>query len=1201
MMTQPELSYPNISFGRSIIGPQPTTRPWRDELGVAGEFSRGPVDSAVIINNRQDFAQLFGEDSSSGSLFVQQAMAQGATNFVISRAVPDASPSKAVLKFGSSNPNIAPQIGYSVLGNSLVPSPNRYTTGLTLNMDYIGAPNVRRTLYGSVSTLSLPVTHPTFEGRARFRFLVTDYQQGMISQDFVSPGAVIPVTIGDSPISGYQVVSVPKTAANWATVEPFIRPGFALKESTPAFQDETVTIVTKPFSLNNTQYGFIVKGHHGQCYVARINAATGGDPELVIRDLFSRGVAITSPDLDILEKMNIHIEGYDTVFKQSGTPVSTGLGTYVLDLTANAPDVQPDDKISLRPRVFSINLTTNVVVVEGVLADDFSVGNVSFYGSEDTYEVTGVVYSAVTGRASLTLAEPINSNKVKVGLSALSSSPTAASHTLNVRVAFSRVGHYLIGYKFEPTGLASLNSGGSSSYYTLSDETYDDGYTEYSVDNYIALAEDRGGEYIDFKHLMAPTTSEATPLALEGVGIAVRYGEEGVKAISLLEKGQYIIPFARSSVSVGGPSFAPVAFTVGQSVIGILAELEAQIYTNQTFSSLLSTVTTQNYLPPYSTTLLSGFYGNEANRIKWSLDRYVKEFDTVAADTSTAGLLTLEVENLPAGASNSDRGIYLLRVDGSPVEHLIASWNVSTKVVTFDDTTPLAITTNTGTGVHIYSQTLTTDLLFNEDTAGDGFYPEDGTVEYGILKSFTGGFNGPTYAQLDLYSLNNIPVLKVMALSPGSFGNKLKVTVIPGVVNGGFASFEVQVVDINQNIVTGPNKVESFFLSTSEVDSQSGLFTATNSSTLIRAFFIPLMEAANITGATDTSMYGLMPLRVAPALELYSPLFGGGLTAISAQGGSYLQDIMLQGATDYIPATTDKQLARLKGYESAVARLEGQNIAVLAVPGITYGDDYFNSVFELAKTQAENSTPQTGLRIAVFEAPAGASDRQVALLASRLNSEQVILLRGHQTMRASNGISYSSVGASGTYSGYVFVRPPHISPASAHGGSLPEGVLNVDTPAISSYLDTITRGHAEALAYDSGLRRFRFWNGITTSADPLKKYISVRRIFDQIVTDLYENLQWVRSEPNTRELQRKTAAACDAYLQGKLREEWLIRVAPTICGPENNTITDMVSGILRIRIRATSSFPADFIKVHIIDDRSEDFSLQVVPSVVSEF
>jgi phage tail sheath protein FI len=345
------------------------------------------------------------------------------------------------------------------------------------------------------------------------------------------------------------------------------------------------------------------------------------------------------------------------------------------------------------------------------------------------------------------------------------------------------------------------------------------------------------------------------------------------------------------------------------------------------------------------------------------------------------------------------------------------------------------------------------------------------------------------------------------------------------------------------------------------------------------------------------SVYQLLPLRVAPALGLQASVFASGSTAVSAQAGSFIRNVKLEGAFDYQPATTSILDARKRGFLAALEQMEAQDIAFLILPGLTYGNNLFQEVFDVAKEQVENATVESGLRIALFDAPIGVSERQVAPLTASINRERVKLIVGHSTTRSLNGKTYPQVGSSGKAAGLMAVRPPRISVASTYGNFLIQNVSSVDTKSTPEYYKIVSQGHADMLYYDAGIRAYKFLNGITTSYDPNRRYDSVRRLMDQLISDLYQSLQWVRSEPNTRELQRRVSASVDARLQQGLRNGDLIRVAPTVCGPENNSEADMIAGRLNIAIRLTPVVPADFIGASVVRDLTENFSLQTVSSV----
>ena len=282
----------------------------------------------------------------------------------------------------------------------------------------------------------------------------------------------------------------------------------------------------------------------------------------------------------------------------------------------------------------------------------------------------------------------------------------------------------------------------------------------------------------------------------------------------------------------------------------------------------------------------------------------------------------------------------------------------------------------------------------------------------------------------------------------------------------------------------------------------------------------------------------------------------------------------------------------MAGLIKAIKQLEEYNIAVLVLPGISYGDPTFQPVFDAAKASVENSTVESGLRTAVFELPANISPERAGLFREQLNSERVVLVTGRQLMKTLTNQLVPNVGSSGSYVGYNYTRSPHISPAASYPGNLVRGVSSVDTKSNSDYLDKMAINGVEVLVSDQNAGGFRFSNGLTTSDHPVYRYASIVRLLDQVKSDLYINLQWVRSRPNNTLLQNDAATACDAYLQTKFREGWFTKLDSTICSSINNTQRDQQAGRLNIRIRLTPTFPADRILVDTVLDLTEDFSLQ---------
>jgi phage tail sheath protein FI len=199
-------------------------------------------------------------------------------------------------------------------------------------------------------------------------------------------------------------------------------------------------------------------------------------------------------------------------------------------------------------------------------------------------------------------------------------------------------------------------------------------------------------------------------------------------------------------------------------------------------------------------------------------------------------------------------------------------------------------------------------------------------------------------------------------------------------------------------------------------------------------------------------------------------------------------------------------------------------------------------------------------------------------------------------MVGARALGVNSLPPIGYYVGLLANIPPHVSPAAISAGQSVSGVLSVDSKSSPTFLDALTRARLEVLHYDSGLQLYKFLNGITTSNDSQRKYVSVRRMTDQIIMDLYRNLQWVRSSPNTRSLRSRVASACDAYLQSLRRDEKIYAFSSTICDESNNPVQDISNGKLQIRLTFTPIYPADFIQVNVIRDLTTEFSITTTPS-----
>lgn len=455
-----------------------------------------------------------------------------------------------------------------------------------------------------------------------------------------------------------------------------------------------------------------------------------------------------------------------------------------------------------------------------------------------------------------------------------------------------------------------------------------------------------------------------------------------------------------------------------------------------------------------------------------------------------------------------------------------------------------------------------------------------------VWQKLDGGADSMTPARLFLYDQNGNPLVRIEAISPGTYGNNLKVTVRPNPPG----SFRLEVTDEKGSSFNVPLEPESYNLRNENVDPLTGLYTETLDSRLIRAYFIPVLTSKGDPIAQ--SVLDRVPQRVAPPLtylsnsnDVSNPYHPG------HRGVAYLQNLYLKGGSQ--PITFDQSRPTEEDFVEAIARLEEVDCAFISAAGITAGDaSYEQAVSELV-LQAERSTPTNGLRYAIISAPPRITTGRSSTVTSGISSNKVVVVAGHSTLSGARDLGVNTVPAAGFYAGLVANTAPHISPAAVSGGKTVLGVVTTDTKNTPEYLEALTQARIEVLFYDPASRQFKFLNGRTTSSSGDLRWVSVERMSSQIIMDLHRNLQWAISQPNTSALRSRIATACDAYLLQLRREDRILAFQPTVCDESNNTTRSVSTGRLNIRLTWTPVFPADYIEVHSVRDLVSEFSLTV--------
>lgn len=482
------------------------------------------------------------------------------------------------------------------------------------------------------------------------------------------------------------------------------------------------------------------------------------------------------------------------------------------------------------------------------------------------------------------------------------------------------------------------------------------------------------------------------------------------------------------------------------------------------------------------------------------------------------------------------------------------------------------------------------DIYLAVDTTG---YTNTPSPNFQLM---SGAFDGPSFGERIFYAVDGMPLVRVMALSPGS--QNIKVTLIPQ------PTIDDQSVDFTlsvDSVYDGRPITEVLSLSTKNVRTESGLFVGSLGSSFVRAFFLPYTEY-NFSGAsleTTASVASKMPSRNNPPFALYSNSYTDTIYSATNFGANVTKQLPLLGGRDssVAPPFTRSQI-RKAAYLSAVRRLRTSDAAFVVISGISYGDPLFVDVFEEAIRQVNEATAETGLRQLFLETPENLPPAQSASLATSINNRYVTLLNGRITQQLPNNLFSQRVSPLGYYAGLMAVRPPFISVHAPLQGQRLPGILSSNINADAAYKTAISKSRVDSIYYDNGLRSWKFLNGLTTSSEPTDRYVAVNRIRIQIISDLYDYLQWVRSMPNTRSTQRQVQTSISAYMETKLQQGWIIRIGSVICGPSNNSDSDVAQGRLNVEISYVPVVPADYILVNLIEDYTliDNFSLTTIAS-----
>lgn len=428
------------------------------------------------------------------------------------------------------------------------------------------------------------------------------------------------------------------------------------------------------------------------------------------------------------------------------------------------------------------------------------------------------------------------------------------------------------------------------------------------------------------------------------------------------------------------------------------------------------------------------------------------------------------------------------------------------------------------------------------------------------LTYLSGGEDGPRNAFRDLYDLNGVPLVRLLAQSPGEWGNSLRVDVYP-LSN---SSFRMTVRDLNKASYTYPIEDEVFNVSLSNTD-PSGLLTDLTGSNHIRGLFLP--KALNPQGFNVNLQYR-SPMRLAPP----DPNKTGNIDPSNplAFGPEYLRNISLEDGYNGPPLVESD-------YTSAIDSISNEPVHFLLTPGVWKSDVIKQKLI----AAAEASEELEGLRIAILNAPPNLSPEAAPSATLGYDSKRAVMVAGWSTYAGQPNAPRFGLSPDCIEAGKLSALPYWVSPAARSTSGPVSGISEVDTRIYStnSQLNRFLSARLEVIALDPALGTFYVMSGTTLSSDPRWDRINKRRSYDVVRMDLFGSLQAYKSEPLTPLLLRQIAASIDSYMNVKVRNGHIQNYTQCV-------VTSPQPGYVEVQLSFQPIGAADYIDIYLIDQMS---------------
>ncbi|MBD2201549.1 hypothetical protein H6G33_09340 [Calothrix sp. FACHB-1219] len=430
---------------------------------------------------------------------------------------------------------------------------------------------------------------------------------------------------------------------------------------------------------------------------------------------------------------------------------------------------------------------------------------------------------------------------------------------------------------------------------------------------------------------------------------------------------------------------------------------------------------------------------------------------------------------------------------------------------------------------------------------------------------FQGGVEGPRNAVLDLYSKTGAPLLRLLAVSEGSWGNQLRVSVYP-LSN---KKFRLSIEDLNSSNFNPKLSPESYILDFTDVDA-NGFLNQLKNSIYVRGIFLPKF---NSPLSYEVSLLETVPQRLAPPDSSITDLED--IRHPDYYGPTYLTNLSLENGYDGPPITESDYIAALGSFES-------QPVHIVLCAG------QYNSpnIKAALITHAESAKELEGLRVAIINARPNVSVNAASQETIGFDSRRAVIVAGWSTYAGQPNAPRFGLSPDAIYAGKLASTPFFAGPNARRTSGPVFNVIEVDTIKVStmSALQLLTDARLEILALDPATQNYVFTNGRTLSSDPAWEKIFIRRTYDIIRQDIYDLLQQYKAEPHTNLLRSQITSAINAYMGERLRNQQIANFSPSVADNSNNSANDYINGRLNISLSFLPLYAVDEIYITLIRD-----------------